>query len=554
MTNAAIYTRFSTDRQNERSLDDQVRVCQARADLLGVPVTNVYGDEGVSGSTPVARRPGGARLLADVLAGRVGLLLLEGLDRLSRDQVEQERVVRRLEHRGIRIIGIADGYDSEASGRKIHRTMRGLINEIYLDDLRHKTHRGLAGQLARGGHAGGLSFGYRSVPVGEVHKLEIVQQQAEVVRWIYTRYAEGWSCQRIAANLNERGVPSGRGNTWAVSALYGSPAKGAGVLNNELYIGRLIWNRSQWVKDPDSGKRTRMDRPRDEWHVEERPELRIVSDAQWHAVRERMGRPAGQGGSMGRGKRPSTLFGGLLRCGCCGGAVVAISGRQYGCAARKDRGPSVCTGVSGERAKVDGRLMETLRADLLSPYAIARLQERVKEILDAHRKDATEGTKAAKTRIRELDLEISRLVDAIASIGISQALQDRLRKSEEERTRLAANLAKSDDHVPTGPFEGLQRYRNIVGNLEAFLAKDTNRAREILRRLIPRATMSARDGHVWVEMETGRAAIPVGLFRGTAAEPEARSSTDFGGSKVRTQQRTRRKKTPTEDQAPLLIT
>lgn len=547
MTNAAIYARFSTDRQNERSLDDQVRVCQARADLLGVPVTNVYGDEGVSGSTPVARRPGGARLLADVLAGRVGLLLLEGLDRLSRDQVEQERVVRRLEHRGVRILGIADGYDSEASGRKIHRTMRGLINEIYLDDLRHKTHRGLAGQLARGGHAGGLSYGYRSIPAGEVHKLEIVPEQAEVVRWIYTRYAEGWSCQRIAAELNERAIPSGRGRTWAVSALYGSRVKGSGVLNNELYIGRVIWNRSQWVKDPDTGKRTRTDRPRDEWHIEERPELRIVTDAQWHAVRDRMGRPTGEGGSTGRSRPPSTLFRGLLRCGKCGGAVIAISGRQYGCAARKDRGRAVCTGVTAERTKVDAGLMETLRADLLSPDAIARLQGRVKEILDAHRKDTTDGARAAKTRIRELDMEISRLVDAVASIGISPALQDRLRKSEEERARLAADLAKSDDCVPTGPFEGLQRYRNIIGNLGTFLTKDPHRAREILRRLIPRAKMSARDGHVWVEMETGRAAIPVGLSRGTTDEPEAHSSTDLEGSKVRTQRRTRREKAPPED-------
>lgn len=74
---------------------------------------------------------------------------MEGLDRRPRNQVEQERTVRRLEHRGIRIIGVTDGYDSESAGRKIHRTMRWLINEIYLDDLRHKTHRGLARQLAR---------------------------------------------------------------------------------------------------------------------------------------------------------------------------------------------------------------------------------------------------------------------------------------------------------------------------------------------------------------------------------------------------------------------
>ena len=511
MTNAAIYARFSTDRQRETSLDDQARVCAARANLLGFTITSTYGDDGVSGSTPVARRPGGARLLADALAGRIEVLLVEGLDRLSRDQVEQERTVRRLEHRGIRIIGVADGYDSESAGRKIHRTMRGLINEIYLDDLRHKTHRGLAGQLARGGHAGGLSYGYRSVEAGDLHRLEIIPEQAAIVREIYARYADGWSCQRIAADLNERAIPSGRGRTWAVSALYGSPAKGSGVLNNELYIGRVIWNRSQWVKDPDTGKRTRMDRPRDEWHIEERPELRIVADEQWKAVRQRMGRPTGEGGSSGRSKPPSTLFGGILRCGCCGGAVVAISGRQYGCAARKDRGRAVCGGVSAERAKVDARILEAIRADLLSPEAIARLQTRVKALLAEIRQEASSHRSAVKGRIVELDGEISRIVDAIAAVGISQALQLRLQQAEDERGRLADELDAAEDKAGAAIYDALQRYRKMLGELDASLAVDIQRSREILLRMVGRMDMVARDGQVWVEMQTGQAALAVGL-------------------------------------------
>ena len=515
MTNAAIYARFSTDRQNDRSLDDQARVAQARADLLDLTVTTIHRDDAVSGSTPVAARPGGARLLADAMAGRFDVLIMEGLDRLSRDQVEQERTVRRLEHRGIRIIGVADGYDSEAAGRKIHRTMRGLINEIYLDDLREKTHRGLAGQLARGGHAGGRAYGYRSVRDGDISRLEVVPEQAEVIRWIYTRYAEGWSCQRVAADLNARGVKSGFCGTWAVSALYGSPNKGSGVLNNELYIGRLIWNRSQYVKDPDTGKRTRIDRPRDEWHIEERPELRIVSQSLWLAVRERMARPTRQGGNAGKGARPRSLFGGLLKCGICGGAVVATSGRHYGCAARKDRGPAVCAGVQANRQKVDQRLLYAIREELLSPAAIAELQETVKDVLAARRREAAELAQAARARIAELDSEIARLVDAVATVGISPALTARLQQAEAERERVTA---EQDSNVPGGAvIDALQRYRKLLADLEQSLSSDTDRAREILRRMIAPAEMVAREGQVFVEIETGRAAIAVGLSLGLVA-------------------------------------
>ncbi len=55
------------------------------------------------------------------------------------------------------------------------------------------------------------------------------------------------------AKLNAKGVPAPRGDSWAVSALYGNPLKGAGVVNNQLYAGTYVWNRSQWIKDPDTG-------------------------------------------------------------------------------------------------------------------------------------------------------------------------------------------------------------------------------------------------------------------------------------------------------------
>ena len=259
---AAIYARFSTDQQSVASIEDQARLCRERAIALGLTVVAVHSDCAISGATPVNRRPGASACVAEALAGRFDVLLVESLDRLSRNLVEQETVIRRLEHRGIRIVGVSDGYDSNSgAGRKLLRGVRGLISETYLDDLRAKTHRGLTGQIERGYHAGGLSYGYRSVvagvnargePIG--HRLEIDKAQAEIVREIFARYAAGESCQRIAADLNARAVRGPRGGTWCVSALYGSPAKGAGVLNNELYIGRYVWNRSQVDQESRHGQ------------------------------------------------------------------------------------------------------------------------------------------------------------------------------------------------------------------------------------------------------------------------------------------------------------
>jgi site-specific DNA recombinase len=498
---AVIYARYSTDKQRETSIEDQARVCRARAEALQLEVVSVHADDELSGSTPVASRPGGKALLADALAGRFQVMLLEGLDRLSRDQVEQETIIRRLEHHGVRILGCSDGYDSAASGRKLHRGMRGLINEIYLDDLRDKTHRDLAGQVERGFHAGGISFGYRSVGDDRGHALEIDAESAEWVRWIFTHYADGWSCQRIAAELNKLRVRSPRETTWCVSALYGSPAKGSGVLNNALYIGRYIWNRSQWVKEPDTGKRQRIDRPRQQWRVIERPELRILSDEVWDAARSRMSKPRGQGGARGRSAAPRTLFGGLMRCGRCGGAVIAVDARCYGCAARKDRGASVCAGVTARRRDVDDRLLSVVKQELLDPAAIAEVQLLVQELLSNAQTDQNKRMQSMTARRSELDREIGNLVQAIASVGISPALRARLVTAEQERAELDqedARRPKAPSRVPNV----VPRYKRFVIDLEEALARDTLRARAMLQDIFGEIRLVDAGEELYAEFES----------------------------------------------------
>jgi DNA invertase Pin-like site-specific DNA recombinase len=176
---ACLYARYSTDKQSENSIDDQLRAARERVAREGWPITAIHADEGISGSTPVALRPGGKALLADALAKRFDVLVLEGLDRLSREISEAER----LEHRGLRIIGTADGYDTLARGRKVMRIARGLVNELYLDDLREKTHRGLS--------AGGRTYGYGSVEAPGGRRMAINEAEATTVRWIFERFADG---------------------------------------------------------------------------------------------------------------------------------------------------------------------------------------------------------------------------------------------------------------------------------------------------------------------------------------------------------------------------
>src|SRR5579859_5889445 len=138
------------------------------------------------------------------------VLMVDDLSRLARDQVESERVIRRLEFRGLRLIAVSDGYDSQtkAATRKIQRTVKGLVNEMRLDELREQVHRGLTGQAEKGYWCGGRPYGFRLRPILDPSqrdaygqpakigtKLEINPEHAPIVREIFASYVAGQSCR-----------------------------------------------------------------------------------------------------------------------------------------------------------------------------------------------------------------------------------------------------------------------------------------------------------------------------------------------------------------------
>ena len=502
-----LYARYSTDKQKESSIDDQLRGARARAEREGWRIVAQHADQGVSGSTPVAYRRGGKQLLADAVAHRFDILILEGLDRLSREMGEAETITKRLEFQGIRIICTGDGYDSKASGKKVLRMTRGLINELYLDDLREKTCRSLVGLFERGFHVGGVTFGYCSgpTPCGEGRQLAIDPAQAAIVTRIFTDFAAGHSARGIVHALNNEGAPSPRGGTWAVSALVGDSKRGAGILNNELYVGRVIWNRRQWQKNPGTGARGYVDRPESEWLRRDSPQLRILPQELWDAVRQRARTGPARGTRTGRGAAPKTLFAGLLRCPECKGPIVAIDARRYGCNRRNDRGPAACGHSEGyPRERVDKALLQSVHDDLLSPEAMADVQREVRTALADLGKPGKKGADAAKRRLAELQGEIGRLVDAVAALGLSASLRARLEAAELEREAVSKQVDSVKDERPTLTAEKIMAgYKRQVQELRKALEDESDRdhTRALLAELLGPVRLVREGKDLWAEIE-----------------------------------------------------
>lgn len=496
----AIYARYSSDLQSASSIEDQVRLCTSQARSKSWELVNCYTDAGLSGASLM--RPGIQALIADALAGKFDIVLAEALDRVSRDQEDIAGVYKRMEFAGVKIVTLSEGEISS-----LHIGLKGTMNAMFLKDLADKTRRGLRGRVERGKSGGGIAYGYDVVKRFDTEgrplrgDRTINDTQAAIVRRIFEEYASrNKSPRTIASELNAEGIPSPAGNTWSQSTINGNRRRGTGILNNELYIGRLVWNRQRFIKDPETGRRVTRLNDESEWTTQELPELRIVPQELWDMAKARQRDLDARAPGMWQRNRPRYLLSGLVKCGVCGGGYAKVNPTHYGCASSKNKGESVCANRKTiARDKLENAVLSALqthlmRADLLDVFCAEYTKH-----LNALR--AAQDT-ARKTRIAEkirLEKERENVLRAIR-----EGIEARLVKDDLERVTARLEELGSDtagDDCSAGPKPLLhpamaQHYRREVENLRNALDRKDGRseAAEHLRALIDKIVLTPEKG------------------------------------------------------------
>ncbi len=254
MTRAAIYARYSTDLQSEKSIGDQFADCRVFAARQGYHVVSEFCDRALTSATLIGR-DGMLSLMGAARNGKFDVVIVESLDRISRNQADLAGVYERLTFVGV--------YIESLNGGRADQTqvgLRALVGAIYLTDLSEKVRRGLRGVVNDGRVAGGRAYGYRAVP-GQPGKMVIDEAEATVIREIFERYIAGYTPREIAAALNKKGMTPPRGRDWNASTINGSLARSNGILTNRLYVGEIVWNRVSMIRNPDTGKRVSRPNP-----------------------------------------------------------------------------------------------------------------------------------------------------------------------------------------------------------------------------------------------------------------------------------------------------
>jgi len=516
----AIYARKSDEdnrtedhKSTARQIENSTRYVEQRGGA--VLADQVFVDEDVSGAE-FRNRPGLLPLLNAVENGRsFNALVMSDRDRLGREQFRRSMVLQQIRDAGVRIFAYLDDEEIrlDDATEKLMESVKGYAAEMERERARLRA-RDAAERKARQGHVtGGETYGYENVPIkagrevprGQPHDYvtrRIREDQAQVVRAIFTAYAAGWGMTKIAkalnaapgaADLNQQFFggqrvppPRKRTGSW-------SPGMVRELLYRRAYHGEVVW-----------GKTTRVDREgragviarcgAERLVVVPDPDLQIVPDALWDAVQQRLAAVNATYLRDSRGKlwaKPDCgrtgryLLTGLATCGRCGWNLVVRGNtpRVYGCSHYHQRG--TCDNSLGQPvAQVDAAFLDALARETLTPerfaYAVERGVERLHEQLarEPERGPALHREKAALQR------KIERMVAAIGDGKGPAALVQEIARAEARVKEIEAEVAR----VQATPALTKVNWRRLEGAVAAQL----DRFQDLLRGNPPRARQALK--------------------------------------------------------------
>jgi site-specific DNA recombinase len=433
----ACYLRVSSEHQRERgTIEDQRRALDRYLAVQAITPCGWYEDPAWSGyAVPFASRPDGARLMADIRVGAVGLVLVTKLDRFGRNAREILNAVHDLEAAGARLISLKENVDTRTSAGRFFLTVLAGVAELERDLIAERTSAGAARRVGEGRWMGGRApYGYRLEGRGKDSRLVVDEDMAAVVRRIYALTVDdNWPCQRIADVLNAEGVPTAstrRGERFKRGER-DQPALGIwrensirNVLTSPIYQGEYHY-----------GRHVRVDATARE--VVPVPDLALVDAATWDAAQVALRR------HLVWSRRNAThdyLLRGLIRCALCGHAYAGepqhyvCTGKRraaylYGAAQAAERR---CQSVGVRVDWIEGQIWQAIEGYLRDPGAtLALVAARLRGQADqsqalrdqiAHAQAQQQAKQAEKDtvialfrrgRIAERDLD--RQLDAIAA-------------------------------------------------------------------------------------------------------------------------------------------
>ena len=333
----AIYCRLSEeDRNKANKYDDSNSIRNQKSMLIQYAhkqdweIYDIYSDDDYAGAD--RNRPQFKRMLADAEAHMFDIILCKTQSRFTRELELVEKYIHGLFPLwGIRFVSIVDNADTDNKGNKKSRQINGLVNEWYLEDMSENIRSVLKSRREHGFHIGAFApYGYKKDPDSKGH-LIIDEEAAEIIKEIFSLFADGYGKSAIARILNDRGIPNPteykrlKGFRYAQSSKAASPLwkyhSVQWVLSNEAYIGNLVQGRMGSISYKTKELKWK---PKDQWIKAEGTHEPIIEPDLWEKVQKKIKSHARTCVRTGK----LHLFSGYAFCIHCGYALRVHRGKN----------------------------------------------------------------------------------------------------------------------------------------------------------------------------------------------------------------------------------
>ena len=409
------YGRYSCDRQNEQSIDGQFRVIEEYAAKNGIEIVATYIDKAMTGTND--NRADFQRMMKDSDQKTWDVILVYKLDRFSRNKYEMAIHRKHLKDNGIKLVSVMENIPDSPEGILLESLLEGM-NQYYSEELSQKTKRGLNESRLKGNFCGGkINYGWSLVPIyaeenGKkvfvANKVILNEDEAPIVREIFTEYANGKSVCKIVKELNARGL-NNRGNPFLTSTLYT-------MLKREKYTGvyRVGGNGYNGLYPA------------------------IVPVDIYEVVRKRL-----HDNNFGKHiPDVSYLLRGKLDCGYCGKRLASFGGqdrygrqwRYYKCYGAKD-----CECKSVKKDLLEGMVIDALNKAVCSNENIELLITAILTAID--KKNADNVTlRLLEKEIEKTEKAITNIMSAIKMGIITETTKESLEECEKVKHELTGKL------------------------------------------------------------------------------------------------------------------
>ena len=473
MAQAVTYCRVSSEEQAAKdiSIPAQRKALHRWVDEdPKVALAADFVDEGQSAYAPADRRPGFCEMVAYCRKNDVDLILVHKLDRFSRNREESILFKSLLKRHGVQVKSITENYDPETPQGFLYEGMIEVINQFYSMNLATETMKGMRENAERGFHNGGrVPYGYRLTKVtngsGREHAKLVPgpQEEVAVIREIFELAGNrGIGGRRITNLLNARKVPAPRSRHWSTSTIHV-------ILNNRVYVGDQVWNRSS-----KAGRHGRKKNDMDSWIVTENAHEALVA-RELFDKRKQTAKTRGFRAPKSSGRPVNYLLGRLIRCGHCGHyfsgrrSVRARAGGKkaevfhYYCSGYLNKGRSVCPSFGLERDWVESVVLRLIEARICTPAALDELERKVRERIEARRSTYGQDPKAVQQKLAEIDRRIDNYFRAIGQGLDPLVCQQHIAELRESRAEYAseAKVLSQDDYYERAMEKNLGELRRF---------------------------------------------------------------------------------------------